>query len=153
MAGINRHAQNNNLISKLYGETSSNTHRTFSAQDGTVAAPFAKGVFEQQVQERRELTQGYCVHLFFAILTSCCCCFESCYKKSQKLRRGTSKFRKFQIALERLSKEQDIQSIIALNRLSSMVHRINFMKRQRTALDYSHKYVITDHDVAQVLGG
>ena len=82
MAGINRHAQNNNLISKLYGETSSNTHKTFSAQDAAVAAPFAKGVFEQQVQEQRELTHGYCVHLFFAILTSCCCCFESCYIKS-----------------------------------------------------------------------
>ena len=27
------------------------------------------------------------------------------------------------------------------------------MKRQRTALDYSHKYVITDHDVSKALGG
>ena len=34
-----------------------------------------------------------------------------------------------------------------------MIHRINFLKRQRTALDYSHKYVITDHDVAEALGG
>ena len=34
-----------------------------------------------------------------------------------------------------------------------MIHRINFVKRQRTALDYSYKYVITDHDVARDLGG
>ena len=34
-----------------------------------------------------------------------------------------------------------------------MLHRINFIKRQRTALNYSYKYVITDHDVAQALGG
>ena len=95
MAGINNHAQNNNLISKLYGETNSNTHKIFSAQDATVAAPYAKSVFKRQVQERSELTHGYCVNVFFAILTSCCCCFESCYKRSHKLRQGTSKFRKF----------------------------------------------------------
>ena len=46
MAGIQSHAQNNNLISKLYGETSSSKHRTFSAQDETVAAPYANAVFE-----------------------------------------------------------------------------------------------------------
>ena len=47
MAGINSHAQNNNLIHKLYGETSSSTHRTFSAQDETLAAPYANAVFER----------------------------------------------------------------------------------------------------------
>ena len=46
MAGINRHAQNNNLIKKLYGETGSSKHRTFSAHDETVAAPFANAVFQ-----------------------------------------------------------------------------------------------------------
>ena len=46
MAGINTHAQNNNLIKKLYGETSSTNHRTFSAQGETVAAPYASAVFE-----------------------------------------------------------------------------------------------------------
>ena len=30
-----------------------------------------------------------------------------------------------------------------------MLQRIKFLKRQRTALDYSHKYVITDHEVAK----
>ena len=46
MAGINRHAQNNNLINRLYGETSSSDHRTFSAQNETVAAPYANAVFK-----------------------------------------------------------------------------------------------------------
>ena len=46
MAGINGHARNNNLIKKLYGETSTSMHKTFSAQDETVAAPYANAVFE-----------------------------------------------------------------------------------------------------------
>ena len=30
-----------------------------------------------------------------------------------------------------------------------MLQRFNFLKRQRTALDYSHRYVIADHEVAK----
>ena len=37
--------------------------------------------------------------------------------------------------------------MISINRMSDLLHRINFLKRQRTALNYSYKYVITDGDV------
>ena len=47
MAGIQSHVQINNLINKLYGETSTFTHKTFSAQDETDAAPYASAVFER----------------------------------------------------------------------------------------------------------
>ena len=46
MAGINSHARDNNLIKKLYGETSTSLHRTFSARDETVATPYANAAFE-----------------------------------------------------------------------------------------------------------
>ena len=45
MAGIQSHVQINNLINKLYGETSSSKHRNFSAQDETFAAPYANAIF------------------------------------------------------------------------------------------------------------
>ena len=36
-----------------------------------------------------------------------------------------------------------------MNRISRLLHKINFLSRQRHALDYSHKYVITNRDLSR----
>ena len=76
-----------------------------------------------------------------------CCCFRTCCNRNLWIRKGTAKYLKFQLALERLSKEGDIQYIIEMNRISSLLHRINFLGRQRLAVRYSHRYVISDKDI------
>ena len=56
---------------------------------------------------------------------------------------------KFKLALNRLSEEQDIQGIIGSNCVSRLIHKANFLSRQRKAINYCHKYVITDLDVVK----
>ena len=76
-----------------------------------------------------------------------CCCFRQCFEKSTFIRRQISKHRKFELALERLSDEQDIQAIIESNRIARLIHKATFLARQRTAINFGHKYIITDKAV------
>ena len=57
------------------------------------------------------------------------------------------KYRKFELAVQRLSKEQDIQYIIEMNRITRLLHKAFFFARQRRAVNHSHKYVIADRDI------
>jgi len=50
--------------------------------------------------------------------------------------------------VQRLSKEQDIQLILELNRVSRLLHKTFFSARQRRAINHFHKYVIADNDLA-----
>ena len=34
-----------------------------------------------------------------------------------------------------------------MNRISSLLHKMNFLARQRLAVRYSHRYVISDKDI------
>ena len=65
------------------------------------------------------------------------------------LRRGLARYKKFQLAVNRLNKEQDIQYLIEMNRVTRLLHKINFLSRQSCAINYSHKYVITAKDIKQ----
>ena len=58
-----------------------------------------------------------------------------------------AKFKRFEIALQRLSEEHDIQRILSLNRISYFVNKMRFNSRQRLAVNYSRKFVILDHDI------
>ena len=49
-----------------------------------------------------------------------------------------------------MSKEQDIQYIIEMNRISRLLHKTFFFARQRRAVNHSHKYVIHDKDLKAV---
>ena len=51
------------------------------------------------------------------------------------------------MALERLSEEQDIQYLIEMNRITRLLHKMNFAPRQRSVINFSRKYVITEKDV------
>ena len=85
---------------------------------------------------------SYCANLFYTvILRFCCCCLKSSFKMQ------VDKYRKFELAVQRLSKEQDIQYIIEMNRISRLLHKTFFFARQRRAINHSHKYVIADRDI------
>ena len=58
-----------------------------------------------------------------------------------------TKYEKLKIALKRLSFEQDIQNLISLNRVSRLVHKANFLARQRRAVNFSRKFVISNVDI------
>ena len=58
-----------------------------------------------------------------------------------------AKYKRFDIALERLSQEYDIQHMIALNRVSRLLNKTSMVSRQRTAVNFSRKFVISDYDV------
>ena len=76
----------------------------------------------------------------------CCCCLPSC-NRAAWIRKGVKKHHKFKLALDRLDKEQDIQYLIEMNRVSRYLHKAAFLTRQRLAINYSHKYVISDADI------
>ena len=40
--------------------------------------------------------------------------------------------------------------MIALSRVSQLVNKTNFFSRQRHAVNYSRKFVISDHDISSV---
>ena len=50
--------------------------------------------------------------------------------------------------MQRLSREQDIQYIIEMNRLSRLLHKTFMLSRQRRAVKHAHKFVIADQDLA-----
>ena len=62
------------------------------------------------------------------------------------MRNRIIKYQKFKLAVERLSKEQDIQYLIEMNRISRLLHKMNFLSRQQLAVNYSRKYVISSQD-------
>ena len=63
------------------------------------------------------------------------------------MRSRVNMHKKIELALERLSKEHDIQAIIETNRVGRLVHKTIFKARQRKAVVFSHKFIITDRDL------
>ena len=58
------------------------------------------------------------------------------------------KIRQFDLAVKRIAKEQDLQHLIEMNRISRLMHKMNFLARQRDSIKYSSRFVITDNDLA-----
>ena len=73
--------------------------------DAQFRADYATKTFEEHVKERHELSSSYCSSLFVTTITTICCCFKSCLVKSKFLNARIKKHKKFELALERLSKE------------------------------------------------
>ena len=44
----------------------------------------------------------------------------------------------------------DIQHLIEMNRLTRLVHKAQFLTRQRLALAFSHNYIISERDVTRL---
>ena len=88
--------------------------------------------------------------LFYGqIMTACCECLKRGCSRKPCFKNRLNKYEKFQIALDRLSKEHDIQRMIALNRITKIVHKVNFLTRQRIAINFAKRYVISDQDIKQ----
>lgn len=56
-------------------------------------------------------------------------------------------YEKFELAHERLNREQDILNIIRLNRVSKFLHKVSLLKRQRLIVSDFADYVVTDRDL------
>lgn len=89
-----------------------------------------------KIERRKKFTQSFCFNLLSFFFGKCCC------SKS-----NIRSYKKFQIAKERVLKEHDIQTIIAMNRITRIIHKSYFKSRQRLALAYSHKFMVTAADV------
>ena len=93
---------------------------------------------------REELVGTYPSYLFFGFLANFCCCLKSCFERRGYLQKSTWRYEKFNLALERLAFEHDIQYILQMNRITRLIHKMMFLARQRRAIKYGHKYVISD---------
>ena len=130
------------MVTTLYGEKSTED-RVERVSSVASQATTATKTFEEYVRSRREFEVSYSANLFYTtILSYCCCCLKS------KVKAQADKYRKFQIAVQRLSKEQDIQYLIEMNRITRLLHKNFFLARQRRAVSHAHKYVISDRDLS-----
>lgn len=147
------HEQNNAMLSTLYGDTSELTNRAQTSDNRRYGAIWATKTFEKKIKSRRELSFScYLTYLLFWISTNMCCCFRTCCNRVNYLRNGASKFKKFNLALDRLNKEQDIQYLIEMNRVSRLLHKATLLTRQRLSINYSHKYTISEKDIRRARG-
>ena len=128
------------MIRKLYGESKSRVKK----QGEVVDSETAKASFAQQLKERQEFTSNYVSYIFYSTFGGICCC-----SSMQFFKKKLDRYKKFQLALERLLQEQDIQYMIEMNRVTRVLHKATFLVRQRRAVDYSHRYVISDKDLTK----
>ena len=144
---LQNHQQNKSMLSSLYGDDGG-TDDHGSSQDGKKQGDEqqAAKTFEKRVKNRIDFSNSFCFYQFFRLIKSVCCCFKDRCNRVEWIRKGSLKHRKFQLALERLSKERDIQYIIEMNRISRLLHRLKFLSRQRRAIKYSDRYVISVKD-------
>ena len=105
---------------------------------------YAKDAFEVHVKSRNELVSSYGSYLMFGFFANFCCCFKNCLDRKGGMRKNARRYLKFRLALERLAQEQDIQYIMQMNRVTHLIHSSTFLARQRRAIKYGHKYVISD---------
>ena len=117
------------MLNKLYGDAGKSGNRASVKDKTKYGHTWATQTFEKRVKDRLELSGSYFVNLFFWILSNVCCCLLPCINRKLCLRNGINKHRKFNIALERLSKEQDIQYLIEMNRVTRLLHKATFLKR------------------------
>lgn len=112
----------------LYGwEQGSSQHAESVTTDQKVTAEQAKKALSSQVENRREFSGNYFSFLLYYILPKICCCLNCCISRSTKIKRQQQMFAKMQLASERLVMEHDIQYIILMNRITSLLHKV-FLK-------------------------
>ena len=52
-----------------------------------------------------------------------------------------------ELAIARLNQETDIRTVLTESRVSRFLNKATFLARQRKAIDFSRRYVITDLDI------
>ena len=129
------------MIATLYGEADSEKALGLDPNQRTT---YAKARFQERMLARREFSANYISYLIHTSIIALWCCFRRCCGRSAHCSRRIKKYRKFQVALSRLGYERDIQHMLELNRVSRLIHKATFSARQRQAVNYSRKFVITD---------
>lgn len=89
------------------------------------------------------------MYLFFSFLGNCCCCFSCMLARNGYLRKNARRYYKFRLALDRLAGEKDIRRILYMNRINSLIHKSIFMSRQRKAINYGKRFVISDRQLEE----
>ena len=63
-------------------------------------------------------------YIFYSTFGGICCC-----SSMQFFKKKLDRYKKFQLALERLLQEQDIQYMIEMNRVTRVLHKATFLVR------------------------
>ena len=80
-------------------------------------------------------------------MANCCDCFRRCCTRSSLFKSRLVKYKRFGIALQRLSEENDIQRNLSHNRISYIANKSKFKSTQRLTVNYSRKFIISDLDM------
>ena len=98
--------------------------------------------------KRESFKVSFLGKIFFTIISDyCLCCLQRCLRKCGSYSRKKQTYEKFELALDRLSKEQDILNIIAAIRVGKFLQNVSLLKRQRRAVTEFKNYVISDKDL------
>ena len=133
------------MLDQLYGEMGD--ARMPRSDTTQYSKSWAMKAFKKRLIGRRDLNTPYYTYRFFHCIINACCCFNRCLSKLTWIRNGINKYHKFELALERLSKEVDIQYLVEMNRVSRLVHKACFFHRQCKAVQFADRYVITNQDM------
>ncbi len=110
--------------------------------------PNPKEIFKQRILSAKDFHFGYVTYLIFTcFFTVFCCCKGCCESNSIWCKSSIRSFKKFEIAQKRLLDEQDLQKMIATNRITRFLHKLRFKARQRRAVSFFSKYLLTEKDV------
>ena len=104
LSGYHAFSQSKAMARNLYGMT-----RYDDNIDITVSEKAAHDAFRDRVNSRFEFDVNYWSWCFYTyIMTYSCCCFKRCCVKMPYCKSRLDKYKKFDIALARLSQEHDI---------------------------------------------
>lgn len=134
------------MIKRLYGERINENEE--AGYEETITR--SKDLFEDRIERHKEFQFGYCTYILiqYIMLGCCCSCLSSFFQaRYPSCRRQVTSYKKFLVAQERLHKEQDIQRIIDINRLTKVLHKVLFKTRQRRTVRYFRRHVITENDL------
>ena len=105
----------------------------------------AKQIFQEHIEARKDFRFGYWTFLLISSFLTCCCCISPCcQRRFSWWRKRVHSFKKFKIAKMRLWEEEDVQKMLALNRVTRVMHKLMFKPRQRRTVSYFRRYVLTD---------
>ena len=106
--------------------------------------------FVRKIKSIKDFNSSYLAYNLIGWTESlCCCCIKCCFSKFDCFRKRHHSYRKFLVAQERLIEEQDIQKMIAHNRVTRLINLLTFKERQRRTISYSQIYCVSESDILQ----
>ena len=132
ISGHQAWAEANSMLKNLYSEETG---------DEQLNEPETqRDQLDAKLRRKEELRVSYCSIKLGDYIQSCCCCFISCFSSCRK---HVDNSVKFKIAHDRYMKEYDLFYMIKMNRMNKILHKVNFLKRQKQMIPYSGRYIVT----------